>query len=199
MFLAGIIVVPYELITILVDRGKTVATSTELILLLADLALVNPLISALETQALLDVGEGTRPRIGNIVARGLRVLPVVAAAQIVAGLCELAGFIFFLIPGVYMAVRLAVSAPAAATESSNWPTAIRRSMALTAGNFWRVLGLLAIQGILTSLVAMVVGNGSSTAAAIVGLALAVLAQSFCTLLISLLYFDLRARAAAVVA
>ena len=199
MFLAGIIVVPYELITVLVNRGGHVSTSTELILLLADLALVNPFISALEMQALIDVGEGRRPQIPDVIRRGVLVLPVVAAAEIVAGLSELVGFLIFVIPGIFLAVRLAVAAPVAASERTNWPGAIRRSMWLTRGNFWRVLGVLAIQGLLTYLVALIVGNGSAVAAVIVGLALAVLAQSFCTLLINLLYFDLRARASAAVA
>ena len=199
MFLAGIIVVPYELIKIIVDQGKHISTSTELILLLADLALVNPFISALEMQALIDVGEGRRPQIRDVIRRGVLVLPVVAAAQIAAGLSEIVGFLIFVIPGIYLGVRLAVAAPVAASEHTNWPDAIRRSLWLTRGNFWRVLGVLAIQGLLTYLVALIVGNGSSVAPTIVGLALAVLAQSFCTLLINLLYFDLRARGQAVVA
>ena len=51
-----------------------------------------------------------------------------------------------MIPAVILAVRLAVAPQVAATEKTNWPGAIRRSMLLTAGNFWRVLGLLAIEG-----------------------------------------------------
>ena len=54
-------------------------------------------------------------------------------------------------------------------------------------------------GLLTYLVALIIGAASAVVATIVGLALGVLAQSFCTLLISLLYFDLRARDAARVA
>lgn len=199
IFLAGIVIVPYELVVVLVAHAKTVSTTTELLLALAEIALVNPCISALETQALLDLGEGRRPRIPDVMRRGLLVLPVVAAAEIVAALSEVAGLLLFIIPGVVLAVRLAVVAPVAATESTNWPGAIRRSLLLTQGNFWRVLGLLAIQALLTYLVAAIISGGSSLAATIVGLVLAVLAQSFCTLLISLLYFDLRARQSAPVA
>ena len=199
MFLAGIVVVPYEVVVILVSHGKTVATTTELLLALAALALVNPCISAFEMQALVDLGEGRRPQIPDVLRRGVMVLPVVAAAEIVAGLSEFVGILLFVIPGVILAVRFAVAAPVAATERTNWPGAIRRSMWLTVGNFWRVLGLLAIQAVLTYLVAVIIGAGSSVVAVIVGLALGVLAQSFCTLLIGLLYFDLRARDAARVA
>ena len=145
MFLAGIVVVPYEVVVILVSHGKTVATTAELLLALADLALVNPCVAALEMQALIDLGEGRRPQIADVMRRGVMVLPVVAAAEIVAGLAEFVGF-SCVIPGVILAVRLAVAAQVAATERTDWPGAIRRSVWLTRGNFWRVLGLLAIQG-----------------------------------------------------
>ncbi len=126
------------------------------------------------------------------------MLPVVAAAEIVAGLIEFAGFLL-IIPGVILTVRLAVAAQVAATERTNWPGAIRRSMLLTRGNFLRVLGLVAIQWLLTYLVALIIGHNNSVVATVVGLILGVLSQSFCTLLISLLYFDLRARDSARVA
>jgi hypothetical protein len=182
-----------------VARGKNVPTTTTLLLALAELALVNPCIAATVMQALIDLGEAHRPRIADVLRRGLMVLPVVAATDIVAGLSEFAGLFLLVIPGVILAARLAVAGQVAATEKTNWPGAIRRSLWLTRGNFWRVLGLLAIQAVLTYLVALIIGNGNSVVAAIVGLALGVLAQSFCTLLISLLYFDLRARAATRVA
>ena len=198
IFLTAIVLVPYGVVVALVSQSKHVSEATEFILVLADLALVNPFIATLEMQALIDLGEGRRPLIGDIITRALRVVAVVAAADIIAGLCEFIGLIFFLIPGVFAAVRLAVAAPVAATEQVSWPDAIRRSLQLTRGNFFRVLGVLAIQAVLTYLVALILG-GSGLGGVIVGAVLALVAQSFCTLLISLLYFDLRARASAPVA
>lgn len=198
MFLTAIVLIPYGVVVLLVAQSKHVAAATELLLALAELALVNPVIAALQMQALLDLGEGRQPRLTDVVARGLRVLAVVAAADIIAGICELVGLFFFVIPGLFAAVRLAVAAPVAATEGITWPEAIRRSLELTQGNFWRVLGLLAIQAVLTYLVALILGAGSVAGVA-VGALLAVLAQSFCMLLINLLYFDLRARRTAPVA
>jgi hypothetical protein len=198
IFLAAIVLIPYGAVTVLVSDSKHVSTATEFVLLLADLALVNPFVSALQMQAILDLGRGVQPAIPDVVRRGVKVLAVVAAADIVAGLTEFAGLLLFVIPGILAAVRLAVVAPAAASEQITWPEAIRHSLILTRGNFWRVLGLLLIQAVLLYLVATIIG-ASSVAVAIVGAALAVVAQSFCTLLINLLYFDLRARQAAPVA
>jgi hypothetical protein len=198
IFLAAIVLIPYGVVTVLVSDSKHVSTATEFVLLLADLALVNPFVSALQMQAILDLGRGVQPVIPDVIRRGVKVLAVVAAADIVAGLTEFAGLLFFVIPGILAAVRLAVVAPAAASEQITWPEAIRHSLLLTRGNFWRVLGLLVIQAVLLYLVATIIG-ASSIAVAIVGAALAIVAQSFCTLLINLLYFDLRARQTAPVA
>src|SRR5581483_1182628 len=120
---AEIVVVPYELIVILVAHHRSVPTTTELLLALAELALVSPCIAALEMQVVIDLGEALRPRIRDVMRRALVVLPVVAAAQIVAGLAEFAGLFLAIIPGVILAVRLAVAAQSAATEQTNWPQA----------------------------------------------------------------------------
>lgn len=196
--LAAIVLVPYGTATVLLERAKHVPATTEFLLLLADLAVVNPFVSALQMQALLDLGTGGRPAVRDVIRRGIKVLPVVAAADIIAAIGEFAGLLFFLIPGVIIALRLAVVAPAAASEPITWPEALSRSFALTRGNAWRVLGLLLIQGVLLSL-ALGVESASSVAAAIIGAVLWIIAQAFCTLMINLLYFDLRARQVAPVA
>lgn len=198
VFLAAIVLVPYGVVTALVTHSKHGAAGAELILTLADLALVNPFVAAMQMQVLTDLGEGREPNIPDVLARGLRVLAVVAAAGIITFICEFAGLLFFIVPGLILAVRLAVVAPAAASGGISWPEAISRSFRLTKRNFWRVLGLLAIQGVLTYL-ALAIESQNSISAAIIGVVLSILAQSFCTLLISLLYFDLRAREAAPVA
>lgn len=196
--LAAIVLIPYGVATVLVAHAKHVPAATEFVIVLADLAVVNPFVSALQMQALMDLGSGNRPAVADVIRRGVRVLPVVAAADIVAGIIEFAGLLLFVIPGVFVAIRLAVVAPAAAAERISWPDALSRSAGLTRGNSWRVLGLLAIQGVLSYL-ALSIESASSIAVAIAGAALWIVAQSFCTLLINLLYFDLRARQVAPVA
>ena len=88
MFLTGIVLVPYGVVAVLVSQAKHVSAATEFILVLADLALVNPFIATLEMQALIDLGAGRRPRIRDVITRSLKVVAVVAAADIVAGLCH---------------------------------------------------------------------------------------------------------------
>jgi hypothetical protein len=196
--LAAIMLVPYGVVSVVIYNTKHVPATTEFVLLLADVALVNPFVSALQMQALMDLGSGLRPAPRDLIRRGITVLPVVAAADIIAGIAEFAGLLVFIVPGIIVALRLAVVAPAAACERITWPEALSRSFALTRGNAWRVLGLLAIQGLLSSL-ALGIESAGSIGVAIAGAALWVIAQSFCTLLINLLYFDLRARQVAPVA
>ena len=115
---------------------------TTVILLLVAFALVGPLVSALYVNALVAIGEGRGPSIADVARQGLRALPVVAAAQIVAGIGIGVGFVLFIVPGVILALRFAVVAQVAAIERTDWPGALRRSAVLTRGNYLRILALL---------------------------------------------------------
>jgi hypothetical protein len=198
LFLAALILIPYEVVVMIVTNTKHVPAATELLLTLAEVAIVNPFIAAMQMQVLLDLGEGQRPALASVVRRGSKVLAVVAAADIIAELVTVAGLSLFIVPGILAAIRLAVVAPAAAAEQTAWPDALRRSYKLTLGNGWRVLGLLVVQAAVTYTVALVLAS-DVLGVEIAGAVIAIVAQSFCSLLISLLYFDLRAREATGVA
>jgi hypothetical protein len=104
--------------------------------------------------------------------------------------------LFFIVPGVILALRWSVVAQVAAVERTNWPTALRRSAVLTRRNYLRILAILVIVGILNQIPADVIGTSDRVPATVIGVALAILVHSFGTLLTSLLYFDLRARESA---
>jgi hypothetical protein len=162
--------------------------------------LVTPLISALHIHALTAVGEGARPRIGAVAMRGLRVLPVVAAAEIVASIATYLGFLAFVVPGIVLALRWAVVAQAAAIEREGWLPALRSSAGLTGGHYGHVAGVILIVGIpigALSVAANLAAPGDSPGAGsvIVGVALHTIFASVVALTTALLYFDLRARLA----
>jgi hypothetical protein len=197
--LAAIVVVPYEVVVVLLEHGKGgLPVGTELLLVLVELALIDPCIAAVQVQVVLDLGEGRRPQITDVIRRGLAVLPVVAAAEIIAGIGIAIGVLCFVIPGVLLALRWAVVAQAAAVERTDWPGALRRSAQLARRNYWRILGLVFIVGILNEIPADVTGPGKHLGVAIIGIVLAILVHSFGTLVTNLLYFDLRAREATAV-
>ncbi len=196
LFLAGIVVVPYEVVVVLLEHGKGgTPIGTELVLMLVELALIDPSISAVQVQALLDLGDGEHPQVKDVIRRGLTVLPVVAAAEIIAGIGIAVGVLFFIIPGVILALRWAVVAQVAAVERTNWPNALRRSAQLARRNYWRIFAILVTVGVLNEIPADVTGTGNHLGRTMLGIALAILVHSFGTLMMSLLYFDLRAREA----
>jgi hypothetical protein len=196
------VVVPYALIVVLIDgRGLlsagTGGASAALLVLVLDLLLVGPLISALHVNAVVEIGGRRRPQVGAVLMRGSRVLPVVAAAQIVAAFGIGLGFVLLIVPGLFLMARWAVVAQTAALEDVNWITALRRSGELTAGCYLHVLGLLISVGVINIVIARIgtalSGSRASVGAIIAGIVFEMITLSFSALSSAMLYFDLRAR------
>jgi hypothetical protein len=208
MALAFGVIVPYELAVLAATGEGPLATQTHqsagvgILLFLLDYALVQPLISALHIHAVMQIGEGRRPQLTQVAARGLRVLPEVAAAVIAAGLGIGLGFLALIVPGILLALRWSVVAQVAAVDHEGWIPALRRSPELTRGNYLHILGLLLLTGLLAGGVALAAGAiplGSTSGAASVALGVVArtLTASFTALALALLYFDLRARSSGV--
>ena len=201
--LALAVVAPYKLAVLAVTGygplryGRENAGISWLLVLLES-GLITPLISALHMHAVVAIGEGRRPRLGAVALRGLRVLPVVAAAEIVANVGIFLGFIALVVPGVVLGLRWAVVAQAAAFGDEGWQSALHRSKALTIGHYRHVLGLLlfiAALGFGVNFGARELPLGSTTGlgSVTVGIVVYTLIASFSALTLALLYFDLRAR------
>jgi hypothetical protein len=200
--LALAVVAPYELIVLAVTKTaplgqQTSSLETAVILLLVAFALVGPLVSSLYVHALVAIGRSERPSIATVAVNGVKVLPVVAAAQIIAGIGIGIGFVLFIIPGVFLALRFAVVAQVAAIEGTDWPGALRRSAQLTSRNYLRILGLLVcvyvVNLTVTRLGILIAGSGKGAGPVAVGIVAATLTQSFAALTVAVLYFDLRVR------
>ena len=196
------VVAPYELLVLATIgsaplSGQRGNESTALVLILVDFALVGPLISALYAHAAVIIGAGERPRLLAVAGRVARVLPVVAAAQIVAGLGIAVGLVAFVIPGVILLIRWAVVAQVAAIEHPDWLGALRRTAELTRGNYVHVLGVVALANVipigLNVLAQAITGTSTNAGAVAVGIVVATLVRSFTALTTAMLYFDLVAR------
>ena len=120
-----------------------------------------------------------------------------AAAQIVAGIGIGAGLLAFVIPGVILAVRLAVVAQVAAVQRTDWVGALRRSFELTRGQWPHVLGVVLVAGVfefaLVAAGATVAGHKTQAPQVVLAIALGTIGQSFVALTSAILYFDLAAR------
>jgi hypothetical protein len=200
--LAFAVIGPYELLVLAVTHAAPLGqqhtrASTAFVLFLLDFALVGPLVSALHVHAVSMIGTSARPQLVTVVRHGVVVLPVVAAAQIVAGLGIGLGLLALVLPGIILALRWAVVAQAAATERTDWLGALRRSRELTAGNYLHVLGVLAITSmfdlILASAGTAIAGTGNHVGPVVLGIAVVTIARSFTALATAMLFFDLVAR------
>jgi hypothetical protein len=200
--LALAVVAPYELVVLAVTGAAplgepNVSAATWLTLTLVDFALIGPLVSALYVQAVITMGHGEPPRLADVARRGLKVLPVVVAAQIIAGLGIGVGLFLLIVPGIILAIRWAVVAQVAAIERTDWIGALRRSAELTRGHYAHVLGLLALTSAVTLGVTLageaIAGNGAHAPEVILGIAVATLTRMFAALNTAILYFDLLAR------
>ena len=201
------VIAPFEVLRLVVTGNGPLGSSgsantgTLLLFELGYYVLVGPLISALHVHAVVEIGEGRTPALGEVAMRGLRVLPVVAAAEIVAGILIALGFVAFIIPGVLLALRWSVVAQTAAVDHEGWLPALRRSSRLAAGSYRHIFRLLFAVGVLTFVVGLLAGavtaggRGTGVAPVLIGIVVYTLIASFSALTLAILYFDLRAREA----
>ena len=160
--------------------------------------LVVALISALHAHAVVVIGKGRRPHLGSVAWRGMRILPMVGAAAVTAGVGTELGFFTLLIPGIVLWIRLIVVAQAAAIEQAGIRPALRRSWRLTRGREWDVLGLVfaievPVGAVSSGALILTTGSGTSAGAVALGIVINTVLASFSALTTALLYFDLRAR------
>jgi hypothetical protein len=201
--LALAVMAPYKLAVLSLTgygplRHGHESAGVDWLLMLLDTSLITPLISALHIHAVVVIGEGRRPRLRAVAWRGLQVLPVVAAADIMTSIGIFLGFIALVVPGILLTLRWAVVSQAAALEDEGWLAAVRGSARLTTGYYWHVLGLLFFTATLAGAVyfgarAIPLGSMSGLGSVTVGIAVYTVLASFSALTLALLYFDLRAR------
>jgi hypothetical protein len=204
VLLALAVVVPYELAVLAITGAAPLGAShgspgTVVTLFLFDLALVGPLISALDVHAVVTIAQREKPRLLDVARRGVQVLPVVAAAEIIAGLGIGVGLFAFVVPGIILLIRWAVVAQVAAIERTDWLGALRRSLELTRDNFLHTFAVV----VLTTLVNLgvseaglaIAGTSAHASEVVIGIVVVTLTRSFAALTTAILFFDLVARKA----
>jgi hypothetical protein len=200
--LAAGVVAPYELIVLAVSGhgplSRHLGTNAAIVLPILDALFVTALVSALHMHAVHLLEAGSRPTIAEVAQRGLRSLPAVAATAAAAAVGTFLGLLALVVPGIWLAVHWAVAPQAAALEGEGWVPALRRSVGLTRGNGWHVVGLLLIIGLFGEVVAvaarsLVTGDAADAGPVALGIAERSIVLSVNALALALLYYDLRAR------
>lgn len=175
----------------LASQGVSAAISVFVIL---------PLVSASNALVVRDLGAGTEPRdVGTVLRAGLERFPRVFGAVVLYAVLCLAGFVLFVVPGIWLAIRCYFAAQAAAVDGLAPSQAMRRSGELVHGQWWRTCGCLVATGLLLGLLGSIAtsafaasGNGALFVAGAAVIESVVV--SITAIFAALLFFDLRARA-----
>jgi hypothetical protein len=99
---------------------------------------------------------GLEPTLGRAARVGLRRLWSVLLISLLSGLSVMTGLLLLVVPGLIVAVRLAVVMPALIVEDVRGRAALRRSWHLVRGRSWTVAGVLALAGLIGVLVNLAV-------------------------------------------
>jgi hypothetical protein len=128
---------------------------------------------------------------------GLARLGPILVVSILVGLATLLGLIVFVIPGIYIGVRLAVSIQALVVEDKRGSQAMRRSWDLVGGHWWHAAFTLLVAGLITGVVNAVItapfGAGAWFLQGIAAAVATIVTLPYGALVGVLLYLDLRAR------
>ncbi len=84
---------------------------------------------------------GRRAGVGESLSVGLRNSAKVFGINVVSGIGAALGLLLFIVPGVILALRWSMSVPAGVVEGLGVAQAMDRSVQLTKGNRWAILGL----------------------------------------------------------
>ena len=211
--IAAVVVVPFTLLQYLlghtvrfsgaaISNGVVVRTSSwrvgvaGLVAALAGVVMYLVLTGAI-TRAVAAEVAGEDPGVEQSYRFGFHRLGSVLLVSVLVGLATIAGFILFIIPGIYIGVRLAVSVEALVVEGRRGTQAMGRSWELVGGHWWHAFGALVVAGLLTALVNAVIttpfNNTSWFVQAIAAAIATVITLPYGVLVGVLLYLDLRAR------
>ena len=210
--IAAVVVVPITLLHYLVgDLVRTQGETTRngvtetatwsvglagLVAALAGILMYLVLTGAI-TRAVAAEVAGQDPSLEQSYRFGFHRLGSVLLVGVLVGLAVIGGLILFIIPGIYIGIRLCVSIEALVVEGRRGTEAMGRSWGLVGGHWWHAFGTVVVGGLLTSIVnAVITAPFGDTSWFVQGVAAAVatvVTLPYSALVGVLLYLDLRAR------
>jgi hypothetical protein len=181
---------------VVVSTSFWAVATASLLAALVGLLLYQVLTGAI-TRAIAAEVAGQDPGVEQSYRFGFARLGPILVVSILVGLATLLGLIVFIIPGIYIGVRLAVSIQALVVEGKRGTEAMRRSWDLVGGHWWHTAFTVLLAGLLTAVVnAIITAPFSAGAWFIQGVAAAIattVTMPYGALVGVLLYLDLRAR------
>ena len=210
--IAAVVVVPITLLHYLFGdlvrtRGETTRNgvvetaswSVGIAALLAALAgvLMYLVLTGAITRAVAAEVAGEDPSVEQSYRFGFHRLGSVLLVSVLVGLAIVGGLILFIIPGIYIGIRLCVSIEALVVEGRRGTEAMGRSWGLVGGHWWHAFGTVVVGGLLTGIVNAVItapfGDTGWFVQAVAAAVATVITLPYSVLVGVLLYLDLRAR------
>jgi hypothetical protein len=211
--IAAVVVVPFTLLQYLLgdqirtrgevtSNGVVIETATwavgiaGLVTVLAGVVMFLVLTGAI-TRAVAAEVAGEDPGVEQSYRFGFHRFWSVLLVSVLVGLAIIGGLIVFIIPGIYIGVRLAVTIETLVVEGRRGTQAMGRSWELVGGHWWHAFGTLVVAGLLTGVVNAVItapfGNTGWFVQAVAAAVATVITLPYGALVGVLLYLDLRAR------
>ena len=212
LLMAAAIVVPFQLVvsgigleqlTAAYDDDTSVAERG--IPTILTFFVTTPLVTAATIHALTALANGSQPRAGTALQAALDVFTPLLAALLLAAAGILLGLLALILPGVYLLIRWYFVPQAVVVDGGRAVAALRRSGALVQDFWWRTFAIVlllnlvaAVPGllILTPLEAAAESADREVVALVGSIAAEVVSVPFVAVVSTLLFFDLRARHAA---
>lgn len=198
--IVAIVMVPYIFIQSILVSSLAPVFGAILTLVLA--FIITPFVTGAVAKATADIYLGSSPEVGETYSFALGKLGSLLIVSILYGLVVVGGLILLIIPGIYFAVKYIFSTTAVIVENRSGIDALKRSGALSKEFFWKIFGTLILTAIIVLIVGALLGfllqfvlsplpdwlgMGMSESIA------TVITTPFQTMVIVLLYFDLRIR------
>jgi hypothetical protein len=209
--IAFVVVVPVHAIVLGLGLGEfsgrydsTPRPASTIVPVLVQVLVVAPLVSVMALHAVMEIGTGRRPRVGETIQAGLDAFARVFWPVLIAVLCEAATAITVVVPLVLL-VRWYFVPQVVVMEKASGTKALLASWELTRGSGWRVAGLILVVNLLWALVGGLISTplaelAKSIDSQAVSLAATTLSETLVAaplgIFAALLYFDLRSRAGA---
>lgn len=165
---------------------------------------VQPFLTAAVARAAAETYLGNAVLVGPTFRFAISRVHSILWISLLAFLAGTLGFLLLVIPGIIVLVRFTFGSAVLVVEGRKGRKALGRSWRLAKGYFWKILGALFLAFLIAGIVAAILsvpGNIAFAAVGPSGWPLAALGDSlgtvittpFTTLIIVLLYFDLRIR------
>jgi hypothetical protein len=171
-----------------------------LLALLIDLV-AGTLFTGMVVELVADVQDGRRDSSpGQLLRAATPVLGQLILVGILAAIGIVIGFIFIIVPGLYLITVWSVAAPVVVLEHPGALDALRRSRELVRGNGWQVFGVILVLYVLVGVVSFIIEgiaqSAGSGAGIVVRVIVGVLTAPLASLAAAVLYFELRGPAPA---